>query len=50
MGCNCGGAKVAYMVTFANGSTQKYNSMAEAQAAIAKTGQREGATIRAVPR
>lgn len=51
MGCNCGGgSNVAYQVRFADGHTQKYDTLAAAQAAIAKTGKRAGSTIKAVPK
>jgi hypothetical protein len=50
MACCGKSSNVAYQVKFADGKTQTYSTMAEAQAAIAKTGKREGSTIRAVPK
>lgn len=49
MGCNCGGKKagVKYETKFSDGSTQKFGSATEAQAAGKATGQ--PFTFKAVP-
>jgi hypothetical protein len=53
MGCNCGkgrASNVAYQVKFPGGSAQTYDTLAQAQAAIAQAGIKHGATIKAVPK
>ena len=41
MACNCGGKKsgVKYEVSFSDGTKQKYDTLTQAQAAAAATGQ-----------
>lgn len=50
MGCNCGGKNNEYVVKFADGNRQTYQTLSEAQAAIRAAGQRTGSTIKAQPR